>query len=1218
MLNYLSRTLLIFTLLPLLLLGSCDTPTETTNYERPREAWVFRSVLDKKARMLTLALSENLWVAYDAQNCGIYRAWQKGVLFDGPVYTTAHGPQPTSIGAPYFSSDIDNPWFAVKDGKAVQVKPHYKGHKLSAANQATLMYELELEDGTLVQVEETPEFEANEENNVGLQRTYLLSNVPAGVQISLRTRVGAILTEKNIKVEGGSYQLSEKKNKAINGVGTFSASVVLMLKANGKTTFTTYFYDKVAESEPVAKEIVLAELEGPELMERTGCNTCHNVNKKTVGPALVDIAKKYAYTQDNIDYLVAKVKNGGAGVWGQAAMIAHPDLPELLIENMTHYIMGLDKEQFAQQPVDSTDLRGLAVTAWKLEQTPNKLPAPPEGLPMLSVSAPMVHFTGGDFPEQLDNNFLAHLTGILKVEYTNNYVFRLVSDDGAKLYMDGRLIIDNDGLHGPDPKDGELEMQAGHHEIKIEYFQGTGGKYLSLQWAPHGSGKFEPVPSRLLSHSKSQLATEVAVPDTRVRPYRGQRIPGQGYPLEEVHPSFTLFQARPDDFKPKVGGMDFYLDGRLAVCTWEAAGPVYVVSNPEAENPADIKVEQIASGLAEPLGLKIVDDELYVLQKQELTRLKDTDGDGKIDLYETVCNGWRVSPNFHEFAFGLVYKDGYFYAALATAIEPGGASTQPQIQDRGKVVKINPKDGSFEFIASGLRTPNGIGLGPDNEIYLADNQGDWLPASKIMKLEQGAFYGSRSVNPIKSLDWEVTPPVVWLTQNEIGNSPSQPTYLNLGPYENQLIYGEVTHGGLKRVFLDPAGDVEQGAVFRFTQGLEAGINRVVWSPNGNSLYVGGVGSTGNWGHEGKLEHGLQRLEWNGIPAFEMLAVRAMSNGMEIELTEPLKAGDGWNKDAYQVKQWYFKPTADYGGPKMDERELPIRSVNVSDDRRKIFLELDGMKDGHVVYTRLMAPWVSENDNPLWTTEAWYTLNKIPDGKRGFRTSAPSPVATNTLSPQEKAEGWELLFDGKTTNGWRKFKGEKVGSAWRVENGTLALNGKREDWQFIDGGDIITDQEFENYELSLEWKLAPGGNSGIIYNVIESDEYDYVWQTGPEMQVLDNARHPDAKIFMHRAGDLYDMIPSKAEAVKPAGEWNRVRLVVQNGHVEHWLNGQKVVEFQMWDDNWKQMVANSKFGEMPGFGTGRKGHIALQDHGDPVFYRNIKIKRLPAGDASASR
>ena len=167
------------------------------------------------------------------------------------------------------------------------------------------------------------------------------------------------------------------------------------------------------------------------------------------------------------------------------------------------------------------------------------------------------------------------------------------------------------------------------------------------------------------------------------------------------------------------------------------------------------------------------------------------------------------------------------------------------------------------------------------------------------------------------------------------------------------------------------------------------------------------------------------------------------------------------------------------------------------------------------------------------------------------------------------------------------------------------------WQVKDGGDIITDREFENYELQLEWKIQDCGNSGIIYNVIESEDFEYVWMTGPEMQVLDNACHPDAKFETHRAGDLYDMISTKFITVNPAGEWNQARLVVNNGKVEHWLNGHKLVEFEMFTEEWKKMIANSKFKEWKGFGTGRKGHISLQDHGDRVWYKNIKVRELKA-------
>jgi hypothetical protein len=152
-------------------------------------------------------------------------------------------------------------------------------------------------------------------------------------------------------------------------------------------------------------------------------------------------------------------------------------------------------------------------------------------------------------------------------------------------------------------------------------------------------------------------------------------------------------------------------------------------------------------------------------------------------------------------------------------------------------------------------------------------------------------------------------------------------------------------------------------------------------------------------------------------------------------------------------------------------------------------------------------------------------------------------------------------------------------------------------------------EFENFELALRWKIQPCGNSGIMFNVLETDSVEYAWNTGPEMQVLDNECHPDAKIVKHRAGDLYDMITSSKETVKPAGEWNNVRIISDHGQVAFWLNGENIVSFAIDNPEWDTLIANSKFKDMQGFGKANKGHISLQDHGDKVWYRNIKIREI---------
>ena len=282
-----------------------------------------------------------------------------------------------------------------------------------------------------------------------------------------------------------------------------------------------------------------------------------------------------------------------------------------------------------------------------------------------------------------------------------------------------------------------------------------------------------------------------------------------------------------------------------------------------------------------------------------------------------------------------------------------------------------------------MRTPNGIGIGVDNELFVADNQGDWLPASKIVHVQEDAFFGSRSVDFEGTEGVPETLPVVWLPQDEIGNSPSTPIDLRVGPYAGQMIHGEVTNGGIKRVFVEKVGGAYQGALFRFSQGLEAGVNRILWAPDG-SLMVGGVGSSGNWGHSGKNWYGLQRMVYNGKSAFEMLAIRVKQDGFEIEFTEAIANADQLSALDFQIQQWRYQPTADYGGPKLNLENLTIRNLAVSEDAKKVSLTLPGIKENHVVYFRIASPLKSISGQNLWSTESWYTLNRIPNQSLSFK------------------------------------------------------------------------------------------------------------------------------------------------------------------------------------------------------------------------------------------
>jgi cytochrome c len=285
-------------------------------------------------------------------------------------------------------------------------------------------------------------------------------------------------------------------------------------------------------------------------------------------------------------------------------------------------------------------------------------------------------------------------------------------------------------------------------------------------------------------------------------------------------------------------------------------------------------------------------------------------------------------------------------------------------------------DGSYEWLNYGLRTPNGIGKGPSDELFVTDNQGEWVPANKIVHIGKNEYHGMRWGH-LDSLQEPpaVALPAVYLPEDEIGNSPSELVYIKDGLYKGQMLHGDVTYGGIQRDFLEKIDGEYQGCVFRFTQGLEAGINRMRWGPDG-ALYVGGVGMVGGWSWKEK-QYGLQRLKYNGKPVFDMLAVRAGPAGFDIELTDPLSDSIQITPDDILVQQWWYLPTADYGGPKKDLEKLKVSSLTLSPDRKHINIKMAGLKEKRVVYIRLPDKLKSSRGQLLWSGETWYTLNKIP-------------------------------------------------------------------------------------------------------------------------------------------------------------------------------------------------------------------------------------------------
>lgn len=228
------------------------------------------------------------------------------------------------------------------------------------------------------------------------------------------------------------------------------------------------------------------------------------------------------------------------------------------------------------------------------------------------------------------------------------------------------------------------------------------------------------------------------------------------------------------------------------------------------------------------------------------------------------------------------------------------------------------------------------------------------------------------------------------------------------------------------------------------------------------------------------------------------------------------------------------------------------------------------------------------------------------------SSETKSINTSNDSTLVKKDSWKLLFDGKTTSGWHTYGKDSIGNAWRVDDGVLHLDAsQKNDWQTKNGGDIVTNNEFENFDLQLDWKISEGGNSGIMFYVNEdTSKYKYPWESGPEMQIADNEKNEDGKVYKSRAGDLYELFATTSQQyVKPAGQWNHIEIISNNGKLDFYMNDARVLDTTIHDSSWNKIIAATKFKDFPGFGTYSKGKIALQDHGADVWFKNIRIKEM---------
>lgn len=863
---------------------------------------------------------------------------------------------------------------------------------------------------------------------------------------------------------------------------------------------------------------------------------------------------------------------------------------------------------------------------------------------------PTIDIPNDSFPP-ISAPFLTHIRGYLNLPSRSGadqtYRFRLTCDDGARLLMNNTLIINHDGRHGSTPRESEpIQLPPGQHSLFIEHFDAGGQRTLRLEWQPPGASTFSTIPTEYLT-TQADLA-RVTSPGVKATRSINPRRPGDGRPLEGVHPSMQLDTFQIEGFEPRVGAMAFAHDGRLIIGTFDPLQRTEE-SLPDIDSKIPDKLFAIsgigtdltsakltiaADNLYEPCGLVAVGEALYVSHRKAITRLTDSDKDGFYETHETVASGWE-GWNYHQFHFGLVHKEGKLYSALATAMAPPkwegmGTNAAPNGPMRGCIIETDLSSNTAHVFAGGTRTPNGLGLGPNGDLFYADNQGTWMPANQFTHVVPGRFYGHyNNTNFVPKLetryprggiasswsDLPRTPATLLLSQGEVSNSPTQSVLIEQGPYAGQMLIGELTAGGLRRAYLEKVNGQWQGAVFRFTQGLNCGVNRVVWGPDG-ALYVGGIGAGGNWNWR-DTRFGLQRLKPTGKAAFEIFAMRALPDGFELEFTSPVDPSWLANPANYTASHWTYVFTADYGGPKVDLQPLQVTAATPHSDGKRVRLTIPGLKTGYCIHIRTDPTSVA--GETMWSTEGWYTLNHIPRAEPvNPATLAGDPITPDALGvgilPPE--HGATLIGQSALTNFTTPATAKERPTVGRSQNDLRDSLGYTETTK--GQGDLTSRTSFADARLHIEWYCPPGGegqlaaNSGIYLHGLY------------EVQVL-GTLPGNNPLLPNEAGAIYNVKPAAINASTGPGTWQAYDIFfrapryeqgakTQSARITVYWNGQLIhndVEI-----NAPTGSANPQGEVAPPGGSGPAvGTLRLQEHATaaqgPVRYRNVWIAPLKA-------
>ena len=591
---------------------------------------------------------------------------------------------------------------------------------------------------------------------------------------------------------------------------------------------------------------------------------------------------------------------------------------------------------------------------------------------------------------------------------------------------------------------------------------------------------------------------------------------------EEEQSFYTLETFTPPTGEViEVGGMDFDSQGVLYVST--RRGRVWRIENALAETPSDAQWSIFAEGLHSGLGLKVVEDQVYVLQRGELSRLEDRDGDGVAEAIHTLSQGWGLTGNYHEFAFGLPRDDdGNYYISTNVGFwSPEwwhGLSKAPW---RGWVLKVKP-DGEVEPIASGVRSPCGLGWNQEGDLFYTDNQGDWMPVCGLFHVTPGAFFGhpaslrwTEAYGMGKDIPSSIEPPAqkrkpaaVWLPyewSRSTGSLVTDSTGGRFGPFSGQQFVAELTNGNLLRVSMEKVRGEYQGAVFPFMADLGSAV-RVRFAPDG-SLFVGYTNR--GWGGRAPGD-GLARVRWSGENPTEMTSVHLEQDGFLVRFTEPHRAQVELSE--LSVREYDYNYWWDYGSPEMRERMLSVSSAKWSADGMSLKLTIPDLKAGNCV--RVQLPGLG-----LIHDEFAYTINQLPEGPL-----ATEQVSKRVAPPSEKVndnEGWLHLTWGDALTLWE-------GDGWEL----CEVRADPENlWQFKHGpgnsaianvgdprGDLRSTIELGSFDFRFMVQLPQGSDSGLYVH----DRY--------ELQLKDSASE---------SGGVHSVKNPRAKGWRGPHEWHVV-------------------------------------------------------------------------------